>query len=313
MKKNILIRCDASKEIGLGHVVRCLVLAKKFTSMGNKVFFAIKNYELGKSKIKENSFEVIVASEKNFDYDRWIKDIVDEKNIDIFIGDIRDGFPINTIIKLKEKKVLTVAIDEPSEYAKECDLCFYPPHAEVNEEEYNGELYQGFEYVILRDEFYKNYKKHKNIIPKVLVMMGGTDPYSLTLEVVEKLINLRQDINISVIIKKEHSDIEQIKKLEKEINIYSDIKNMAEFFTRIDFAIISFGMSAYELLSMQIPAIHICLDEEHYKASYKMNSDKINLILRKDEINIKELNFDFKMKRLFSKCLVADVISNYKV
>ncbi|WP_072682239.1 hypothetical protein [Arcobacter sp. LA11] len=313
MKKNILIRCDASEKIGLGHITRCLVLAKNLEKMGYKIYFATKNYELGIKKIKESKYNILIPSEENFNYDSWIQNITDNKNINIFIGDVRDNFPIKTIKKLKEKKILTIAIDEPSEYAKECDLCFYPPHATINEKDYSGKVYKGFEYVILRDEFYQDCKKQKNDIPNVLVMMGGTDPYHLTFEVVEELISIEQNINISVIIKENHPDRKRIKNLGKNINIYFDVKNMASFLTKIDFAVISFGVSAYELLAMDIPAIHICLDEEHYKASCKMNSDKINLILRKDEINIKKLNFDFKVKKLFPKCLVTEVISTYKI
>ena len=269
-KKNILIRCDASPTIGFGHITRCLVLANDFRDQGHKVYFAMKNHPLGIAKAKENNFDVFIASENNFYYDNWIQEIADDKKIDIFIGDIRDGLPIETIETLKQKNILTVAIDEPSEYRKACDLCFYPPVPQVDElnwEGFEGKIYKGFEYVILRPEFYKSYEKVQNIIPNLLVMMGGTDACNLTLEIVKHLLKTRTLFNLSVVIKTDHKDYNTIKSLSPHIKIFSDITNMAEFLNGIDFAVITFGMSAYELLIMKIPAVHICLDEDHWKSS----------------------------------------------
>lgn len=294
MNKNILIRCDASKEIGLGHITRCLVLANGLRDDKNRVYFAIKNYEIAIEKIKEQQFDMIVADD-NFDYFKWIEDIIEQQKIDIFIGDVRDGFPIELISYMKNKNILTVAIDEPSEYSKECDLCFYPPHASIDKSKYKGKVYQGLEYVILREEFYKEYEKKKNDIPNILVMMGGTDAYNLSYEVVKRINESNENIEILVILNKNHQDYEKIKILDKNIHIYSDIKNMAEFLFKIDFAVITFGMSAYEMLIMNIPTVHICLNQEHYDSSNfflvneyatRYNIEEINkIVMNKKKIN----------------------------
>lgn len=294
MNKNILIRCDASKEIGLGHITRCLVLANELRDDKNRVYFAIKNYEIAIEKIKEQQFDMIVADD-NFDYFKWIEDIIEQQKIDIFIGDVRDGFPIELISYMKNKNILTVAIDEPSEYSKECDLCFYPPHASIDKSKYKGKVYQGLEYVILREEFYKEYEKKKNDIPNILVMMGGTDAYNLSYEVVKRINESNENIEILVILNKNHQDYEKIKILDKNIHIYSDIKNMAEFLFKIDFAVITFGISAYEMLIMNIPTVHICLNQEHYDSSNfflvneyatRYNIEEINkIVMNKKKIN----------------------------
>lgn len=294
MNKNILIRCDASKEIGLGHITRCLVLANELRDDKNRVYFAIKNYEIAIEKIKEQQFDMIVADD-NFDYFKWIEDIIEQQKIDIFIGDVRDGFPIELISYMKNKNILTVAIDEPSEYSKECDLCFYPPHASIDKSKYKGKVYQGLEYVILREEFYKEYEKKENDIPNILVMMGGTDAYNLSYEVVKRINESNENIEILVILNKNHQDYEKIKILDKNIHIYSDIKNMAEFLFKIDFAVIIFGMSAYEMLIMNIPTVHICLNQEHYDSSNfflvneyatRYNIEEINkIVMNKKKIN----------------------------
>ncbi len=262
--KNILFRCDASKEIGLGHITRCLVLANQFRDDGHRVYFAIKNYQITIEKLKEQKFDMLIA-DKEFDYFDWIEEILKEKEIDVFIGDIRDGFPIELISYMKNKNILTVAIDEPSPYAKECDLCFYPPHANINKLEYKGKVFQGLEYVILRDEFYKSFKKKKNDIPNILVMMGGTDAYNLTLPVVKKIDECKEVFEISVILSRKHEDTDLLNQFTKisnhKIITYDKIENMGSFLNDIDFAISQFGTIVYELIVKRVPAKVLALEE----------------------------------------------------
>lgn len=314
MRKNILFRCDASKEIGLGHITRCLVLANQFRDNGEKVFFAIKNYEIAKEKIKEQNFDILIADEINFDYFEWIRNIVEEKEINIFVGDVRDGFPIELIPFMKNKNILTIAIDEPSEYAKECDLCFYPPHAMIDKAKYKGKVYQGLEYVILRPEFYKKYEKKKNIIPNILVMMGGTDTHNLTLDVLKILEKKESNFNISVVLARRnenYSDIESLKRVStKNINISFNIKNMSFFLNDVDFAIITFGMSAYELLYKNIRSIHICLGADHIKSSkffnvnnYAKSIEKKFLIIDDNFLKEEMLDFSIISNKIINKII----------
>lgn len=266
---NILIRCDASVAIGLGHVTRCLVLAQSFKEKGHNVFFAMKNHALGIHKVTEQGFKVHLAPTP-FNYDSWLQTLTSQLAINLFIGDVRDGLPTETIEQLKIKNILTVAIDEPSDYRKACDLCFYPPHAKLEQLDWSGfkgQIKQGLEYVVLRPEFYQKHNKVHNDRPKILVMMGGTDPNNLTLAVVKQLLSFKKEMDITVAIAPNHTDYSFIKNIAKNVSIKSNIIDMAKFLTRIDFGIISFGVTAYELLAMQIPALHVCLNDDHWQSS----------------------------------------------
>ena len=289
INKNILIRCDASQSIGLGHITRCLVLANEFKKSGNNIFFAIKNNELAIEKIKEQQLDIIIASDDNFDYFSWMEKILEEKKIDIFIGDIRDGFPIELISYMKSKNILTVAIDEPSDYAKECDICFYPPHAKIDKTKYKGKVYQGLEYIILRPEFYEKFEKKKNKMPNILVMMGGTDTYNLTLPVVKKIDTFKEDFDLSVILYEKHKDIDLLKEFLKISNhkviVYNKVENMAYFLNNIDFAISQFGTIVYELIIKNITSV-VFLNKKNKIVGKYFNNYPIEIINNLEELNI---------------------------
>ena len=185
--KNILIRCDASQEIGLGHIVRCLELAKQLEKQDCNILFAIKPYEIAIQALEDKGLNYTCATLENFNYESWIKNLIDTHAIDTFIGDVRDGFPIELIHYMKSKNILTIALDEPSPYAKECDFTFYPPHANIDKKLYKGKVYQGLEYLILREEFYKPFEKMQNSMPNLLVMMGGTDSENITLDILNQI------------------------------------------------------------------------------------------------------------------------------
>lgn len=311
MNKNILIRCDASQSIGLGHITRCLVLANEFKKGGDNIFFAIKNNELAIEKIKEQQFDMIIASDDNFDYFKWIVDIIEQQKIDIFIGDIRDGFPIELISYMKNKNILTVAIDEPSDYAKECDVCFYPPHAIIDKTKYKGKVYQGLEYVILRDEFYEKFEKVKNEIPNVFVMMGGTDAYNLTLQVIKKIDTCKEDFDIRVILYEKHKDINLLNEFLKisnhKITIHNKVENMASFLNNIDFTISQFGTIAYEYLAKNIPAVYINNKDESINNYNYFIENRYGLLTEINSIDIQKL-FNLSYERLEFTCRIYDLI-----
>lgn len=295
-KLNILIRCDASVTIGFGHVTRCLVLAQSFKEKGHRVSFAMKNHALGINKVTDQGFKVHL-SPTPFNYNHWLQTLTSQLAVNIFIGDVRDGLPIQTIQQLKSKNIFTIAIDEPSDYRKACDLCFYPPHAQLEQLDWNGfagQIKQGLEYVLLRPEFYQNYQKTANNPASVLIMMGGTDPERLTLPLVKNLLKTKTPMNLKVIISLEHPDFDEIN--HEPLSIYSNVTNMAHFLTTIDYAIISFGISAYELITMGIPATHICLNEDHIQASQYFQKHRLAYTLPCHELICATKIIDFKIK-----------------
>ncbi|MCG9729227.1 hypothetical protein L1D44_05130 [Shewanella sp. Isolate13] len=277
--QHVMFRCDASIQVGMGHIVRCICLANAFVEAGHRVTFVVNNDAIAMQALAGHGFDVQLF--EHIDYMQWCRQVIKQQCPDIFIGDIRDGLPVQAIAMMRQANILTVAIDEPSDYRLGCDLLFYPPSPLVealNWQGFNGTRYVGWDYLLVRGAFFEPFIKPRNQARKVLVMMGGTDPQRLTLAVVERLRQLDSELSLHVVIKQSHPDyisLSRQQQLSKNLTLYSNLANMAELMRQMDFAVITFGMSAYELAVLNIPACHICTQPDHHIASQSFAEKQI--------------------------------------
>ena len=201
---NILFRCDGSVEVGMGHVVRCLALADHLKEIKDcSIHFAIRHSELGIKKVKE-TYPVIRSKEESFDYIKWLSDCIIRTNSNTLIMDIRDGLTREELKSIKKKTgIKVVTIDDPEDKRLEADLAFCPPVPQLeklNWDGFGGELYVGWEYVLLRKEFLKQYPKPKNSIPNILVSMGATDGKNMTEFVINSLDRIIEKFKVRIIV-----------------------------------------------------------------------------------------------------------------
>jgi UDP-2,4-diacetamido-2,4,6-trideoxy-beta-L-altropyranose hydrolase len=284
---NILFRCDGSIEIGMGHVVRCLALADHMKEKhGCNVYFAMRQSELGINKVKE-LYPVFESNNNEFDYEDWISGCIQKISGKIFIMDMRDGLTRTQLNKIKNKTgVKVITIDDPENKRLEADLAYYPPVPQLEKTDwngFNGDLRIGWEYVILRKEFLKKYPKPNNDIPNILVSMGGTDEKNMTKFVIESLNQINQKFKAIIIVGSGYPYFDKLKNsLEKvhfEYDLIQNPKNIAKIMSQSDFAIISFGQTAYELAALNIPTIYLCLTEDHEESAQLFVKEEMGKLL----------------------------------
>jgi len=311
---NILFRCDGSVEIGMGHVVRCLALADHLKeSHGCKIQFAMRRSELGINKVKE-SYPVMLSNKKYFNYKEWLTDCVEKTKANVLIMDMRDGLTREELKIIKKKTgIKVVTIDDPEDKRLETDLAFYPPVPQLeklNWDEFEGELYVGWEYVILRKEFLHKYPLPKNTIPNIFVSMGATDENDMTAFILKILNEIDGEYFATFII---GSGYQYYEKLRKNLNVASfqnkllkDPNNIVKIMSQVDFAIISFGQTAYELAALKIPANYICISNDHYNSSKLFVNEGIGISLglfssiKKDKL-IKSIRLFLTNRKLVKK------------
>ena len=272
---NFLFRCDASEELGLGHLSRCITLAKRIqTENGCNIFFAIKRNNIA-SKILKNVFSYYEFDKSKGNYESWLTSLMKNLKINRLILDIRNDINKDYIIKIKRNLKLKVfTIDDPEEKRIFTDIAIYPPVPQLknmNWSNFNGKLKIGWEYVIVKNEFLQSYPKKNNLKTTILISMGGTDPLNMIHFILSSLIYVHKDFKLLIILGPGYKRTKSINKLlnksKLDFELYTNPSNFSDIASTVDFAIISFGQTAYELLALNIPSLYLCLTTDHHKSS----------------------------------------------
>ena len=252
-RKKILIRTDATNEIGTGHVYRQLYIASRI--MDHEVVFLMNSKnELGINLVKESNFPIIIFN------DNEIEKILEVKP-DIIINDILDTTN-EYMSSLKERNIFSINFEDMGEGAKKADLVFNALY------EYRlplKNIYGGHKYYILRDEFKEYTKKIINrTVNKILVTFGGSDPNNFTERLTDIIDKNYKDINIDIILGLGYKEKEKIKNKYKDndkISIFDSVKNISRYMYSSDIVITSGGRTMYEVASLGIPCLVLCQNE----------------------------------------------------
>ncbi|MFT8352407.1 UDP-2,4-diacetamido-2,4,6-trideoxy-beta-L-altropyranose hydrolase [Clostridium saccharoperbutylacetonicum] len=281
----IFIRADGGKEIGLGHVMRMLVLGEELQK-SNEVVFICRNsinnkFEAGIKKIKEKSFKVIEISEE--DYIEEIIEIQKRYNADVLITDSYD-VDEEYFIKLKKYFKLIGYVDDVNKCKMDVDFII---NQNINAYDLNykkninpsTKLFLGTQYCMLRDEFRQAYKSKeiKKEVQDILLTLGGMDNNHNTLKILDQIKDINKNIHMVIGSAFNKTLIDKIQDMTKKYNnIYIYKKaNMAQLMLKCDVAISACGSTLYELAAMSVPSIGIVLAENQKFVAEKMKEMKL--------------------------------------
>lgn len=271
----IAIRADGGSTIGMGHIMRTLVLAKELAKT-NYVFYVCrdgKKYLGGINKIKESGFDVVLINEYK------VLEELRKITADMLITDsyyVNEEYFSNS--KLYFEK--TIYLDDLNDKYYDVDMII---NQNIGAESWkykandNCELLLGCNYTMLREEFrYENPIKIKDKVVDVLITMGGADPLGATKKILDMLKNL--DLRLHIVIGNNFKDIDYYKILDKQeddkIKFYYN-PNMIKVMKKCDMAIVACGSTIYELASLGIPMLGVVVAENQERVASISNEKEI--------------------------------------
>lgn len=294
----IIFRVDGGEGIGLGHIMRTLVLAKQLKNQHDVKYVCLNvtEYIKGIEKIKNENIEVItICKENELEEIKWNDAdviVIDKYNIDIkYLLQLKSNFKV-------------VCFDDNA------TLQYYPVDMIINQNVYgkevkydclkNTKLLLGSNYTMLREEFRNNMPiKIKESIKDLFITVGGSDDFNIT----EKIINQLKDLsfNLHIIVGSAFKFKKTLQEYKSSsILLYENI-NMSEIMKKCDVAISTCGSTIYELSFLGVPTLGIIIADNQIRCGEHMN--KIGAIKLSELENLKEdiLNLDYNKRLKMSK------------
>jgi UDP-2,4-diacetamido-2,4,6-trideoxy-beta-L-altropyranose hydrolase len=289
---NLIIRADASREIGTGHVIRCLALAQAWQDAGGESIFVLAmESPILEKHIRSEGIQVVHLISKAGSNDDAIETATLAHKINaawVAVDGYQFGMDYQRAIKDEDLHLLF--IDDNGHAGGYCANLVLNQNIHAHESLYISRepytrLLLGSDFVLLRREFRK-WRLWKRNIPKmarkILVTLGGGDPGNVTCKVIRALKHLEmEDIEATIVIGPENPHLENIEdellKAPFSFRLLHSCRNMADLMVWADMAIAAAGSTSWELAFMGLPGVIMVLAENQEKAAQRLIEKEVFL------------------------------------
>jgi len=264
----ILIRADASTEIGTGHVMRCLALAQAWQDVGGEAIFVMaETTPAVVARLGAEGFGIasLPAAVGTVEDSRETGEIAVVQNAKwIALDGYRFGSDYCRQIQAAGPKLLW--IDDTAEVDCSPDILLNQNiHARKSlYQDHVRQVLLGPKYALLRREFRisTNHRRHiPDLARRVLITMGGSDPRNLTARVLGALRLLGSTVETTVVVGGSNPRLSELKALADNPSCAFDLvvnaSNMPELMASADMAISAAGTTCWEMCLSGLPAIVI--------------------------------------------------------
>lgn len=272
----------------MGHIIRCLSLADELREThGCEVVFALREGPVGVQTLGDRGYKVLQPAEDTTDpgAGAWLTSIIDQTKSKALILDVRDDLPVDVVRSIRDQGLCVATIDDPSDRRLVADLAFYPPVPQVYETkwpDFKGYAYIGWPWVLIRRDitalrllhFKEIERKADKKATSLLVTMGGSDPAGFTEIAINALASLQAELCVNVVLgpafprgKEIKDKIRNIGASGPSFEVHENPQNFLELVLASDLALAAFGVTAYELATLGVPALYFCLTEDHARSA----------------------------------------------
>jgi UDP-2,4-diacetamido-2,4,6-trideoxy-beta-L-altropyranose hydrolase len=299
------IRVDASTEIGIGHLMRCMTLAEELQASGEKVVFICGDLPgTPLELLRDKGFPFLkLPSESTNDAERtgeFVQQTLSQADW-IIVDHYKLDSEWETRVSPFCKRVMV--IDDIANRTHRCDLLLDQNLYENPTARYEGLVPQGCrkllgpEYALLRGEFAQArrfLRKRDGVVRRILVSFGGSDNTGQTMKAVQawQLSDL-SGTHADVIIGPSNSRAREIESMcasLANVSLHVQARNIAALMSNADLAIGAAGTTTWERLCMGLPSITISVAPNQVETARATDSQGLHLYLGPDDaVNVRQM------------------------
>ena len=254
-RKKIAIVPNASESVGTKHINRCLSVASKLV-FHDILFLLEETHQLGIDIIEKYNYNYKIYDGKD-DLINCLRDY----SPDLLLNDIADTSS-EYISILRDEGYFVINFEDLGTGSGLANVVFDALYEHDLSEK---NIYTGYEYYLLRDEFYFQPQKIiTHAVNNVLITFTGEDEDNLTEKVINSILSTNYEGRINVIVGLTYPDLEGlISKYEsnQSIQIYQNVSNISEFMFKADIIFSSASKRMYDICSLGVPTICLCQNE----------------------------------------------------
>lgn len=259
-----LIRCDGGGVYGFGHVKRTIELARALRDReGCGVVFAVNGSEDALVPIQRAGFEAkLLASPQDMP--------IDHGAADILILDCRNGPTREQVADYAKKIPVTAVIDDASDRRLAVDYAYYPPVPQASRLSWAGSHCHprvGWQWALLGLPQHNFRKPNAGQRLNLLVTMGGSDPFGLTMRAARALRTLDPAFRARFVIGPGFDNRNRLARDIAEMGAHFETvegaDDLSAEYASADLALAAFGVTAFELAAAGVPALYLAITLDH--------------------------------------------------
>lgn len=255
------IRADGNKKIGIGHVMRCMTVGDAMKQLGEDVIFFLADCECV-SLVESRGFRCCVLDSLYDDLNsetEKLMSLLDEFHVNKLLIDSYYVTP--EYFNVLREKVAIAYLDDMDLFEYPVDILInYNVFAQAKDYPYVTENMQcliGPKYAPVRKEFANVCVCENKAVENILITLGGSDQYNLSLKIAKVLLECT-NCRLHVVcgpFNRNREELVELAESNERILLHENVKEMWKLMGDCELAVSAAGSTMCELATARVPSV----------------------------------------------------------